>query len=266
MESSIIVRQFTQCHYNLVKMTSTIKGNGRLCNNIIRNIAVSLIAEKHDLSVEYSYQQEMDTLGLKLFFGTRSYTDTILLTEDNYFQLFESEYLKANLDPNWNFFQRIDTVQLIRNYLNSKSIKESILSKNPFTSRFSSNNDAFIHVRLTDVRDANPGLTYYLKALSMISFDTLYIASDDFEDSIITGIVDVYPNAKLLRVSEVETIQFGSTCKHVVLSHGSFSTVIGLLSYFSEVMYPQHSKKQLWYTRSTFDIPEWRMIDFDLEY
>jgi hypothetical protein len=34
-------------------MTSTIEGEGRLGNQIIRNLAVSLLAEKHDLKVDY---------------------------------------------------------------------------------------------------------------------------------------------------------------------------------------------------------------------
>jgi len=35
-------------------MTTTTQYNGRLCNQIIRNLAVSKIAEKNDLFVEYS--------------------------------------------------------------------------------------------------------------------------------------------------------------------------------------------------------------------
>jgi hypothetical protein len=33
-------------------MTTTTATNGRLCNQIIRNLAVSLLAEKHDLYVD----------------------------------------------------------------------------------------------------------------------------------------------------------------------------------------------------------------------
>jgi hypothetical protein len=35
-------------------MTTTTYSNGRLCNQIIRNLAVSFIAEKNNLKVEYS--------------------------------------------------------------------------------------------------------------------------------------------------------------------------------------------------------------------
>jgi len=241
-------------------MTSTVRGNGRFCNNLIRNIAVSLIAEKHDLSVEYSYQSDMDAIGLQLFSGTHSYPNTTLLTEDNYFQILEGNTLQCNLDPNWNFFQKNDTMTLVRTYLNTR-VKESITSKNPFNSRYATNNDAFVHVRLGDTKHSNPGLTYYLKALSMNTFDTLYIATDDFDDDVIKGLVDAYPAAKLLRTAEVETIQFGSTCKYVILSHGSFSAVIGMLSFWSSVMYPPHREGHIWYERTMFDdTPEWRVV------
>ena len=36
-------------------MTSTQKSAGRLGNQLIRNIAVSIVAEKHNLYVDYSH-------------------------------------------------------------------------------------------------------------------------------------------------------------------------------------------------------------------
>ena len=239
-------------------MTCTVRGNGRFCNNLIRNIAVSLIAEKHDLMVEYSYRENMTALGLRLFSGTRSHPYTVQLTEDNYFQLLEGETLQCNLDPNWNYFQKADTIRLIRSFLHDS--KESIMGNNSFAARYATNNDAFVHVRLTDTKNSNPGLVYYLKALSASTFDTLYIATDDFDDDVIKGLVDAYPSAELLRKSEVETIQFGSTCKHVILSHGTFSAVIGYLSYCSNVFYPQHCDTRIWYERTMFDMPDWRVV------
>jgi len=243
-------------------MTSTVWGGGRFCNHLIRNLAVSLVAEKHDLAVEYSYQENMNALGLHLFSGTQIHSTTLQLTEDNYFQLCQSNPITYNLDSCHRFFQRGDIVRHIRSYLTNQSVKESIVNKNPFSSRYDSNNDAFVHIRLTDTRGANPGLAYYLKALSMSTFDTLYIATDDFEDDIIKGLLAAYPTAELVNKSEVETIQFGSTCKHVILSHGSFSVIIGLLSYYSDVFYPQHREGHIWYEPSAFDIPEWKVVEF----
>ncbi len=53
-------------------MTTTIP-NGRLCNQIIRNLAVSLIAEKNDLHVEYCNKKLIEKLGINLFNGGQIY-------------------------------------------------------------------------------------------------------------------------------------------------------------------------------------------------
>jgi hypothetical protein len=47
-------------------MTSTTAKNGRLGNQIIRNLAVSLIAEKHNLKVEYCNKELIQKLGIEL--------------------------------------------------------------------------------------------------------------------------------------------------------------------------------------------------------
>ena len=56
-------------------------------------------------------------------------------------------------------------------------LKDLIIEKNPFKERYQNNNDVFMHVRLGDVPYYNPGLNYYLKALSTLNFNKLYISS-----------------------------------------------------------------------------------------
>ena len=68
-------------------MTTTCR-NGRLGNQIIRNLAVSLIAEKYDLHVDYYNEPLIRKLGIKLFSGSKIFSDTIPLTDDNYFSLY----------------------------------------------------------------------------------------------------------------------------------------------------------------------------------
>jgi hypothetical protein len=80
-------------------MTSTYY-NGRLGNQIIRNLAVSLIAEKHNLRVDYCNNEVISDLGINLFSGTNTFNDTIILDDDNYFSVYNSTSLTHNLDPN----------------------------------------------------------------------------------------------------------------------------------------------------------------------
>ena len=66
----------------------------------------------------------------------------------------------------------------------------------------------------------------------------------------------MYPNIKLIQCDELKTIQFASTCKNIILSHGSFSAVIGYLSFFSTVYYPEYELNKIWYG-DMFSIKNW---------
>ena len=237
-------------------MSSTTNNNGRLCNQIFRNLAVSLVAEKHNLFIDYSNLRLIESLGIKLYVGSNSYKDTILLNDDNFFDILMGNRLISNINPNSNYFQTKDISNFIYNYLHSEEVKKSIMNFNPFATRYNNNNDLFIHIRLTDAAQFNPGLMYYIEAISKINFDNLYIASDDFNSQLIKNIINLNPNTKLLHYNEIQTIQFGSTCKNIVLSHGSFSAIIGYLGFFSKIYYPKYNAQKIWYG-DMFSINGW---------
>ena len=98
---------------------------------------------------------------------------------------------------------------------------------------------------------------YYLKALGLFKFNKLYISSDESNHKIIKDITKIH-DAEILNYNEIQTIQFGSTCKNVVLSHGSFSAVIGYLSFFSNIYYKEYGEKN-WHG-DIFSIPSWNMV------
>jgi hypothetical protein len=237
-------------------MTSTTTKNGRLGNQIIRNLAVSLLAEKHDLKVDYANKELIQKLGINLFSGTNSYNTTEVLTDDNYFIIYNSMNLNYNLNPNNNYFQTKEITNILYNYLHSENIKSNIISNNQFKQRYKNNNDLFIHIRLTDAERFNPGITYYINAIKNIEFDNLYISTDDVNNNIITKIKELYPSLRLVISDEITTIQYASTCKHIILSHGSFSAIIGYLSFFSIVYYPEYESNKIWYG-DMFSILNW---------
>lgn len=228
-------------------MSVTTEHNGRLCNQIIRNLAVSFIAKKNDLYVEYSSHNKISNLGIELFSGTQIFDNTIILNDDNFFIIYNSNNLTSNLNANYDYFQTKEISNLIYNYLHSENIKTNIINKNPHKNRYNNNNDLCIHVRLTDVAHYNPGSNYYLQAIQTIEFDNLYITTDDVHHNIIQQLLIQYPEAIIIIGDEVYTIQFASTCKHILLSHGSFSTIIGYLSFFSNVHYPEYDPNKKWY-------------------
>ena len=105
----------------------------------------------------------------------------------------------------------------------------------------------FIHIRLTDTAHFNPGIKYYVNAIKNIIFDDLYISTDDKHSNMIKELLKLYPSSQVINCDEITTFQFGSTCKHIILSHGSFSAVIGYLSFFSDVYYPEYEVNKIWY-------------------
>jgi hypothetical protein len=237
-------------------MTSTTGEHGRLGNQIIRNLAVSLVAEKNDLKVEHFNNDLIGKLGIELFSGNNTYDSMQDLTDDNYFAMYNCDNLQFNLNPNKCFFQTKAITNFLYNYLHTDKIKSNIIAHNPFNERYSKNNDLYVHIRLTDAALWNPGITYYINAIKNITFDNLYISTDESTHDIIRELLQLYPSAQLLNYDEIATIQFASTCKNIILSHGSFSAVIGYLAYFSTVYYPEYESDKIWYG-DMFSIDNW---------
>jgi len=240
-------------------MTTTTEFNGRLGNQIIRNLAVSVIAEKHNLKVNYSNKYLINKLGIELFTGINRYRYFQKLTDDNYFKIYNSYNLNCNLNPNSNYFQTKEITNFLYNYLNTDKIKSNIILKNPYKERYNNNNDLFIHIRLGDVEKFNPGIIYYINAIKNIKFHNLYISSDTVKHNIIIELLQLYPYAELIDYDEITTFQFASTNKNIILSHGSFSAVIGYLSFFSNVYYPEYESKKIWYG-DMFSIDNWNKL------
>lgn len=224
-------------------MTTTTTLKGRLGNQFIRNLCVSIIAEKQDLFVVYSSEEQIRKLGLKLHCGTKTFKNTTCLHDDNYFDHVNmpSLSLKSNLDPNSHFFQTSEISNYLINYLKTDSIKGGVIDSNPHKSRYNQNKDCFVHVRLGDIaaHSRNLDFDFYKMAIDRISFEKLFIASDDLNHPIIKRLQIEYPQATCIDFNPIGTIQFGSTNKFIILSHGSFSAMIGFLAFFFHVYSPR---------------------------
>jgi len=232
--------------------TKITEQNGRLCNQIFRNIAVSMIVEKNNLYVTYASPHKMKHLGIPLHVGKFKYKDTVDLTDDNYDTLFDQP-LHVNLNANNHFFQIHEIATKIKEYLNTN--KESIIRANPFN-RYHTNNDIFIHIRLTDVQEYNPGIDYYKKAIEQCDYTHIYIGTDDPSHKIIQELTLL--NVTILQTDEIQTIQFGSICRYIILSHGSYSAIIGYLGFFSTIYYPAY--KTMWHG-DIFSMDGWNKIE-----
>ena len=144
-----------------------------------------------------------------------------------------------NFDFMSGYFQSEEITTILQTHLIGKM--KNIIDKNPYKERYNNNNDIFLHIRLTDVIRFNVGIDYYIHCIKFLKYDNIYIGSDDFSDDLIKKIKILYPGVIFLQETPIKTIQFGSTCKNIILSHGSFSAVIGYLAFFSNVYFPNKS-------------------------
>jgi hypothetical protein len=232
--------------------------NGRFCNQLIRCIATSLVIEKHNLAITYSIPLQLASIGLNLFTGEKKWESTIPLTDSNYFDILNCEKVDKNVDPNGSFFQTREIIQKVCEFICSK--KETIISSNQFSQRYNNNNDCFVHIRLSDASEWNPGFEYYDKAIGQLKYDTLYISSDEPRHPLIRRLADKY-QFTIIQYNEVDTIKFASTCKYVVLSHGTFSSCIGYFSFYSDIYYPEYANLKRWHG-DIFSISGWNRVYF----
>jgi hypothetical protein len=235
---------------------------GRLCNHLIRNIVMSKIAEKNDIKFTYSiYHPKLQELGLPFFeTGTKTYTENIHVHDYNALMLMTGPPVNKNLlmFPN-TYFQTPELSMFLRDYLCSAPIRSSIESHNRYASRYNNNNDVFVHVRLGDITGTvhTMPLSYYESALSKISFSGGYISSDSPDHEICKTLSEKY-GLTIFNDDDVGTVMMAATCKHLVLSHGTYSWLMGILGYYSEVYAPAH--KSAWHG-DIFNIPGWHKVD-----
>lgn len=234
--------------------------NGRLCNRIIRNIALSIIAEKNDLFANYAdYNLINNVIGINLYIGNNSYNSKMIVHDEDYNKLLDKK-ITCNLDFTWDFFQKYDISNKVFDFLRSEKIKNSIIKKNPFNSRYNNNNDLFIHIRLGDVPRFSPGISYFISCIKSIHHDNLFIGTDTVNHKNIKKLKYLFPYLKIVEKKDFKTIQFGSTCKKIVLSHGTFSAVTGYIGFFSDVYYPGWKPIKNWCPYNLFLNKQWTPI------
>ena len=222
-------------------------GNGRYSNNVIRSFFAGKISEKQNVYCEFPVK-ELSELGLSFPKSNvpkpdeSTLTKRITLNEKDVEEYYTEVKDCSNtvIDIMDTYCQEPNTIKELSTFLKQPEQKISIIEKNPFKSRYSSNNDVAVHVRLDDIHqygNRNKPFEFYDNILSKLTFDNAYIASDEISHPICRMLIDKY-NMKVIDEDIIRTYQFASTCKYIVISNGSFSWMIGSLGFFSTVFYP----------------------------
>lgn len=63
-------------------------------------------------------------------------------------------------------------------------------------------------------------------------------------------------------LNEIDTIMFGSTCKNIILSNGTFSWMIGVFGYHSTIYYPDPKLKECWHG-DIFVFDDWNKVQYE---
>ena len=238
---------------------TTHGGDGRLCNCIIRTVFSSLIAEKYNLYFEYELYPEIKSLGIPIFInGTVYNTDVINFKDEDFHKYMYEEELKSNIRVLYTYFQNPYCAKYLRDYFNKPEIANSIKIHNRYNSRYQQNNDIYVHVRLGDCETRNHGIKYYSKVIESLQFTNGYISSDSLEHPICNELIQKY-NLIPLHNDGIDTIMFGSTCKYIILSNGTFSWMIGVFGYYSTIYYPDPTLKEIWHG-DIFVFDDWNKI------
>lgn len=246
----------------------TLLASGRLGNRIFQNIAVSALARKFNLVAAYSMESECRELGLSFWHGGSRRMllgAAVPLTDGLLQELLEKPDADALLLPGrlWltptaSYFQFPWFARYVRDAVLRGEQHAALRSANPWRARFGANNDTFVHVRLGDtLRLLGPhsmrSAVDFVRAIGARGpHGRVFVASDSPAHGTVRELISLIPGAALIDLSVVQTIQFGATCAHFVLSDGTFSWLIGALaSPHATVRIVPH--KEQWHGDIAFD-------------
>jgi len=147
---------------------------------------------------------------------------------------------KSNIEENINFDGLFQLKEFVLKY------RQDIKSSFDITYEDQNPDNIFIHVRLDDAEHANPGYNYYKKCLENTKFNIGYISSDSSDNYIVDKLINEF-NLVLYQNNPIDTINFAKNFSKIILSEGTFSWWIGVLSKANEIYYPKYSEKPLWH-------------------
>lgn len=241
---------------------------GRFGNQFIRAMAVHFIAQKLKIQPKYP-PIDLEKFGLQFYQLPNELKNTpdneknkeiINLKEENFMDYLglTPPHVSPNTCLNLNLIWCLNSNFTFKmwEYLRNPDVKTNIVAANPNKGRYDNNNDLFIHVRLGDVIDLNPGVKYYDDIIKKIKFDKGYIASDSLHHPICIYLRKKYKLRPLMTNDLYTIILFGSTCRHLIISNGTFSWILGAFAFYSAVHYPD-IKVTNWHNDIYFNLPRW---------
>lgn len=216
------------------------KKKGRYCNCLIINLIGYILSLKYKIKCSYINPNDYQNIGI--YFNN----SPIINKKNIYLDNKKVEFLlynKVNLNINFNYilddyFQNVNISKYLCNYITNlnNDISKSIIQNNKYKDNYNNNNDLFIHIRIGDVYDNKlviPGIEYYKFIINKCKADNIYLSSDSINNTLIKNLKHLF-DIKIIDYDLYDCILFGSTCKYICMSSGSFSYNIGLFGFHSK--------------------------------
>lgn len=226
----------------------------------------SLLSKKYKIIATYSRDEELTAMGIE--FHRQPSEDltardiVVELNDNNIVDYIKGEYPVERIrfvDVDDTYYQTPAVCQLFKEVFSEPATRQRIREHNPFRERYGANRDVFVHVRLGDVAAHASTLAYFERALAAVPFEKGFISSDSPDHPHICALINKY-NLAFVNGSPHQLIQFANTCKYLVLSHGTFSWMMGFFAFDAEkVQYPVIKHK--WHG-DIFVFPEWEAVDW----
>jgi len=242
-------------------INNTNDHRARFGNLFFLNMCLHLFSLKFNIKSTYKYEKEFNELGINFFKeGKHVHKKNLLLTDYNFENLLESNILSKNVIINNNvWFHTSRFCKIIKKNFIENNVYKKIMAKNYYRDRYNNNDDLFLHIRLGDVENITKELLkYFDNTITRLKFNKGYIASDNINHEICLYLCNKY-KLNVINENEVKTIMFGSTCKNIILTGGTFSWLIGFFSMkSSNVFYPE--LKDRWYG-DIFSFSNWEKVN-----
>jgi hypothetical protein len=231
-------------------MSVSINYNGRLGNHLFQYVAAFIFAKKFNLSLNTIFVDDK----FKFSQLNRSVhgDNKLIVNDSNFLELLNSETIESRHYIFDGFFQIKDFV------LNYKNEIKSLLD---LSYDEINKDEVFVMYRIGDIEGLRQMLPieFYQDSLTKISPKSGYITSDSPTHPNIIKLSKEF-NLAIYNDTPIETINFAKNFNNLVLSEGSFSWWVGMLSNAKNIYYNQ--RERFWHG-DIFVFPEWHSLNYD---